>query len=69
MATGEEMVTALTASAAAIGNIGPGLANVGPYSNYAAFTAPAKWMLSFLMLVGRLEILRFVLFSSHFWRK
>ncbi|NLW56103.1 MAG: TrkH family potassium uptake protein [Firmicutes bacterium] len=70
MATGEEMVTALTASAAAIGNIGPGLANVGPYSNYAAFTAPAKWMLSFLMLVGRLEILPIlVLFSSHFWRK
>jgi len=70
MATGQEMVTSLTAAAAAIGNIGPGLAGVGPHSNYVAFAAPAKWMLSFLMLVGRLEILSIlVLFSSHFWRK
>lgn len=70
MASGAEMVTALTASAACISNIGPGLAGVGPFSNYGALAAPAKWVLSFLMLAGRLEILPIlVLFSSHFWRK
>ena len=51
-----DLVSAVTASAAAIGNIGPGLGLVGPSSSYAALTNVAKLLLAFLMIVGRLEL-------------
>jgi trk system potassium uptake protein TrkH len=70
MATGEDMMTSITASAATIGNIGPGFAGVGPIANYADMHAVAKWTLSFLMLAGRLEILTiFVMLNPAFWRR
>jgi trk system potassium uptake protein TrkH len=70
MATGEDLVTSLTAAAATIGNIGPGFARVGPLGNYSGLHIAAKWVLSLLMLAGRLEILPIlVLFSPRFWRK
>ena len=70
MATGEELVTSLTAAASTIGNIGPGFVGVGPLKNYSGLHIAAKWVLSFLMLAGRLEILPiFALFSPRFWRK
>lgn len=70
MATGEGVLTSLTASATSIGNVGPGLAGIGPYENYSSLSAIAKWTLSFLMLTGRLELMTvLVLFHPGFWRK
>ena len=61
--------TALTASAAAIGNIGPGLGTIGPYDSWGHLTDLAKWLTSFCMLLGRLEIFTVVvLFSRSFWK-
>lgn len=48
--------TTLTAVTATLGNIGPGLSLVGPAGNYAVFSPFSKIVLSFCMLVGRLEI-------------
>ena len=62
--------TAFTASIACLGNIGPGLAGVDPSKNFAFFPDYAKWLLSFAMLVGRLEIYTVIaLFMPSFWKK
>ena len=67
---GYNFQTALGSVAATLGNIGPGLGDVGPELNYANFSLFAKWFLSFLMLVGRLELFTvFVLMSPAFWKK
>ena len=67
--TGLDVETALTASASAIGNIGPGLGSIGPTDNWAHLTDLAKWITSFCMLLGRLEIFTVVvLFSRSFWK-
>jgi trk system potassium uptake protein TrkH len=69
-ALGVDIVTAAGASAAAIGNIGPGLAGVGPVENYAWMPGLGKVILSLLMLMGRLEIYTvLVLFHREFWRR
>ena len=69
-ATGVDLVSAFSASAANLGNIGPGLAKVGPLSNYGFLNPVAKWTLSFLMLTGRLEIFTIlVMFSRSFWKR
>ncbi len=70
LAEGLDLVTATTAVAASIGNIGPGLGEVGPASNFADIPALGKWMLSSLMIVGRLEIFPvLVLFTKDLWRR
>ena len=56
--------TAFTATSACINNIGPGLAAVGPASNFAAFSVPSKLVLTFAMLLGRLEIFPILLALS-----
>jgi len=67
--TGLDVETALTASASAIGNIGPGLGSIGPSGNWGHLTDLAKWLTSFCMLLGRLEIFTVVvLFSRSFWK-
>ncbi|RQD76593.1 MAG: TrkH family potassium uptake protein [Candidatus Syntrophonatronum acetioxidans] len=53
---GLELVSAFSAVAATLGNVGPGLDLVGPLETYAPIPSPGKILLSFLMLVGRLEI-------------
>jgi len=61
--------TAMGAVAATLGNIGPGIGEVGPADNFAFFPDSAKWILSFLMLIGRLELFTvLVLFSKSFWK-
>jgi trk/ktr system potassium uptake protein len=66
--TGLDLMTSFSAVAASINNLGPGLASVA--SNYAGLNAPAKWILCFAMLLGRLEIFTLlVLFSRAYWRK
>ena len=69
-AMGVDVLTAFAAVVACIGNIGPGLGEVGPVDNYAAIPVLGKWVLSFCMLLGRLEIYTvLVLFVPEFWRK
>ena len=67
---GLDLVTAASAVAASLGNIGPGLGEVGPLANYAGLPGLAKWLLSGLMIVGRLEIFPvLVLFTKDLWRR
>ncbi|MEQ8549162.1 MAG: potassium transporter TrkG [Cyclobacteriaceae bacterium] len=66
---GEDFNTAIGATATCLGNIGPGLGNVGPVDNFASISAPGKWVLSFLMLLGRLELFTvLMLFTPYFWK-
>jgi len=70
MISGLDFVSAFSAVIACINNAGPGLAKVGPATNYAGLTDFQTWLLSFTMLLGRLEVLSVVvLFTPHFWRK
>lgn len=67
---GYDLDTSVGAVAATIGNIGPGIGDVGPVENYAHFPVFGKWFLSFLMLIGRLELfIVLILFSPAFWKK
>ncbi len=67
---GLDLRSAMGAVAATIGNIGPGLGSVGPASNYYHIPSVGKWLLSFLMLIGRLELFTvLVLLTPSFWRK
>jgi trk system potassium uptake protein len=55
---------------ATVNNIGPGMGLVGPASNYGVLNDFQLWVLTFAMLLGRLELFSvLVLFSGHFWRK
>lgn len=66
---GIDIRTAIGASAATIGNVGPGLGRVGPVAHYATLPEPALWVLTFLMLLGRLELYTvLVLFTRGYWR-
>jgi len=68
MATGLDQVTAFSAIAACINNLGPGLGSVSEH--YGNINDTAKWLLCFAMLLGRLEIFTLlVLFTPAFWRK
>lgn len=67
---GLDFYSAIGTTAACIGNIGPGLGDAGPMLSYAAIPDTGKWVLAFLMLIGRLEFLTvFILFSRSFWKK
>ena len=69
--TGLETQTAITAAWTAVANIGPGLwpPRSAPPARWRRFPTPAKWIMIFCMLVGRLELLAvFVLFTTAFWR-
>jgi trk system potassium uptake protein len=67
---GLDMISAISSVAACIFNIGPGLGVVGPVQNYSSIPLPGKWVLTFCMLVGRLEIYTvIVLLLPEFWRK
>ena len=62
--------SAMGAVASCLGNIGPGLGSVGPAETYAHIHPAGKWFLSFLMLLGRLELFTIlVLFSPSFWKE
>ncbi|MDX8387626.1 MAG: TrkH family potassium uptake protein [Ghiorsea sp.] len=69
-ASGVDLTTAISASAACLTNTGPGFGEVGPASNYAGLPDMAKAVLMFGMVLGRLEIFTFfVLLVPEFWRK
>jgi len=66
---GFDLNTAFGAVATSIGNIGPGLGDVGPALNFYQVPGFGKWFLSFLMLIGRLELFTVILlFSPYFWK-
>lgn len=66
---GYDFATSLGAVATSLGNVGPAIGKVGPVDNFAFFSAPAKIILSFLMLLGRLELFTIlILFTPFFWR-
>jgi trk system potassium uptake protein TrkH len=68
--SGMSFVEALGASVSAISNIGPGFGSTGSSGSYAGIPVFAKWYLSFLMIVGRLEIFTvLILFTPTFWKK
>ncbi len=67
---GFDIVTTFTALTACINNIGPGLEVVGPMGNFSGFAWWAKLLLSFDMLVGRLEIFpMLLLFAPSIWKR
>ncbi len=68
--TGLDSTAAMGSVAACLANIGPGLDVTGPVSNYSSVTDAGKWALSFIMLLGRLEIFTvLILFSPSLWKK
>ncbi len=70
VALGMDLVSGVTAVISAMNSIGPGLGTVGPASNFSDVPSAAKLILSFCMVVGRLEIYTvFVLFTAAFWRR
>ena len=71
MATlGLDLVTAAGCTIATMGNIGPGLGDIGPIDNYAHIPSIGKFILTFCMLLGRLEIYTvLILFSPNYWKK
>ena len=68
--TGLDIVTAFSAVVATVNNIGPGLGQVGPSTNFSILSDFQTWVGTVGMLMGRLELLAvFVLFAPEFWRK
>jgi trk system potassium uptake protein len=66
---GYDIITSFGTSAAMLGNIGPGLGKLGPFSDYSAVPAAGKWFFTLLMLLGRLEMIAvLILFSKSFYR-
>lgn len=66
---GYDLLTSFGAVATSLGNVGPAIGRVGPTDNFAFFSPFAKLFLSFLMLLGRLELFTIlILFTPFFWR-
>ena len=67
---GLDFITSASAAATAITNVGPGLGSiVGPVGNFQPLPDTAKWLLSFAMLAGRLELFTvFIIFTPTFWK-
>ncbi|MGE5320571.1 MAG: TrkH family potassium uptake protein [Hyphomicrobiaceae bacterium] len=69
VASGLDFISAFSAIIACINNAGPGLNQVGPATTYGGLTDFQKWVCTFTMLLGRLELMTlFVLFTRTFWR-
>ncbi|MCG6941627.1 MAG: TrkH family potassium uptake protein [Thiohalocapsa sp.] len=67
---GLDFITAFTAVIACINNAGPGLGLVGPATNYQGLSDYETWVLTFTMLLGRLEVFSLlILFTPAFWRR
>ncbi len=67
---GADILTSISAVATTLGNVGPGLGEVGPLDNFANLPTVSKWILTACMLFGRLEIYTLlILLFPEFWRK
>ncbi len=70
IATGVDMVTAAGAVASSISNVGPAIGEVGPVNNFAPLNDMTKWVLAWIMLIGRLELFTvLIIFTPYFWEK
>jgi trk system potassium uptake protein TrkH len=68
--SGLELSSAMGSVAACLGNIGPGLGSTGPATTFANVSDFGKVFLSFIMILGRLELFTMlIIFSPSFWRK
>lgn len=68
--SGLDVMTAFSAVVATLNNIGPGLHQVGPSTNFAILTDLQTWVLAFAMLLGRLELFTLlIIFTPTFWQK
>ena len=69
-AAGYDIVTSMSAALTAIGNVGPGLGEIGPTDHFAHFPAVVKLVLGFCMIAGRLELFTLlVILQPSFWRR
>jgi trk system potassium uptake protein TrkH len=69
-ASGYDLITSLTTAATTLGNVGPGLGEIGPIDNFAHFPGHVKLVLSAAMIAGRLEIFTIlIVFHPVFWRR
>lgn len=69
IALGVDSLSAFSGSVATTGNVGPGLGGVGSMGNFSAIPSFGKWILTFTMLLGRLEIYGLIIFFlPHIWR-
>jgi trk system potassium uptake protein TrkH len=69
-AAGYDLVTSLSTALSAVGNVGPGLGEIGPFDNFAHFPSPVKLTLCIAMIAGRLELFTIlILFHRDFWRR
>ncbi|MBN2519531.1 MAG: TrkH family potassium uptake protein [Bacteroidales bacterium] len=67
---GLDFESAIGSSATCLGNIGPGIGSVGPVFNFNHVPIAGKWFLSFLMILGRLELFTMlVMFTPAFWKR
>jgi len=67
---GVDFISSVGAVATCLGNVGPGIGTVGPVANFNHLPDLAKWLLSFLMLLGRLELFTvLIIFTPYFWKK
>lgn len=69
-AMGLNFIEAISSVATSLGNVGPGLGNLGPAGSFSEIPEAGKWVLSLLMLMGRLELFTIVLIlTPYFWRR
>jgi trk system potassium uptake protein TrkH len=69
-ASGYDLLTSITAAATTLGNVGPGLGEIGPAENFSHFSPAVKLTLSGAMIAGRLELFTIlILFHPGFWRR
>jgi trk system potassium uptake protein TrkH len=67
---GLDLPSAMGSVATSLGNVGPAIASVGPASNFSHVPGAGKWILSFLMLLGRLELFTIlILFTPALWKR
>ena len=67
---GVDFLEAISAAATSIGNVGPGISSIGPSGSFYHLPDASKWVLSFLMLMGRLELFTIaILFTPYFWKR
>lgn len=65
----QPILTAIGAVATSLGNVGPAIGELGPLDNFANVPPSGKWVLAFLMLLGRLELFTIlILFMPYFWK-
>lgn len=68
--SGMDLKSSMGSVAACLANIGPGLGTTGPTLNYSEVPMIGKWLLSFLMIIGRLELFTvLIIFTPYFWKK